>query len=149
MVLIVLDSRHQVLLSVDGDLLVAVAIVDRNLIEAARSLIARGDHARLFLARREGKRWHHFCVVHTPNDDWAVGVALFKRDDHFLPAARNVNHSVAAPRPHSPDTHPTGTVSWRRGAAVPVKSHFHPAVLVCEDFLRSGVTIDHRCLRAV
>src|SRR4029453_5346993 len=81
-------------------------------------------------------------------DERAIGIALQKRDDHFMPNVRQVHGSPSATRPGLRYPNPAGTPFIALAVAIPVKLNPHAPVLVGVDLLARW-SPDHRRLRPV
>ena len=74
-------------------------------------------------------------VIHAADDDRLIRVALFEGDDYFMTDSRPEERAPALAGPDLTDPNPARAVGILLTLSVPVKLHFHPAILVAKDLL--------------
>src|SRR5262249_38113613 len=147
---VIVDGRGQVMvhgialvvLGVDGHLLLALGVVEGDLVAAAAGGVAVGLESTHLLAGGQGEGRHLLGVVDAAQDDGPGRVAFEEIDDHLLADARDVDAPPALAGPGGGDADPARAVLVLPAVPVPGELDLDPAVLVAEDFL-PGRADDH------
>ena len=146
-----LDADIEVLLGVEKDLLLALFVLEAQLVEAASAGRGAGFEGGAGLGPRQGIGRHGVGVVDEAGDQGTIRVALKEIDDHLHPHPRQQLGAPLASGPGLGDTNPARAFLVILAAAVPVELYLHPAVFVGVDFLsrrphhHGGLgAVDHR-----
>src|SRR6266496_900652 len=130
--LVVLDLNVEVFLGVDVELLLALLVLEADLIEVVQCAAhaAAGLDAALRLVLGQGIGRHLLGVVDAADDDGPVRIALQKSDNHLLADARDVDQAPLLACPRRADAHPARTVVVALPLTVPVELHLYATVFV-------------------
>src|SRR5262249_37636441 len=107
---VVVHGGVHVVLGVGGDLLLALGVIEADLVVAAvargRAALDAADH----LGAGQGEGGHLLGVVDTADDDRPVRVSFEEIDDHLLADARDVHGAPLPAGPGGGHADPAGAV---------------------------------------
>src|SRR5258708_3719821 len=152
--LVVLDDEVAVLLCVDVDLLVALLVLEADLVGAATALARIALDGRFRLLGGQWVRRLVRAIVDAAGDDGTVGIALEEIDDHLHADAGNEHRAPTLRRPSLTHADPARAVLILLSVvvqflrAVPMEANLDAAVFVGIDFVAARAD-DERGLRAV
>src|SRR5690606_17089288 len=145
--LVVLDVLIPVALGVDKNLHLARLVIDAQFVEAVAAGAAQALEQAAGLVCRQLVGHRVGAVVQTAGDQWLVGVAFQKTDQHFHADARDGDAAPVVAGPAAGHPQPAAGVGVGLAFAVPVELDLDPALFVTVNFF-AGRAGDHGGLLA-
>src|SRR5262245_44468209 len=142
--LVMLDGGVHVVLAVQGDLFLALCVIEDQAVVAAPLGRAVGLEAADHFFLGKLARGHLLGVVDAADDDGLVRVAFEKIDDDLLPNARHVGDAPAFASPDRRNSHPAGAIGVVFAFAVPVELDLDTAIFIAKNLFAGGTNDNRR-----